>query len=78
MTATKLLDFAEEHARATNDKLSELEESLILVKIKLSIKLEQDPSDTTLPRQINEILEKLRMIRFMKAQRLELFYQSGL
>jgi hypothetical protein len=78
MTASELLDFAEEHARATNDKLSELEESLISVKIKLSIKLEQDPSDTTLPRQINEILEKLRLIHFMKAQRLELFYQSGL
>lgn len=78
MTATKLLDFAEEYARATNDKLSELEESLILVKTKLSIKLEQDPSNTTLPRQINDILEKLRMIHFMKAQRLELLYQSGL
>ena len=78
MTAKQILNFAEEHARATTDGLTNLEESLITAKTELYIRLERNPGDTTLPRQINEILEKLRMINFMKSQRLELFYQSGI
>lgn len=54
----------------------ELEESLILEKTELCIMLEQDPNNKKLARQINDILEKLRIINLMKNQRLELFYQS--
>ena len=75
MTAKQLLDFAEQHAQST-DMFCALEESLILEKTDLYIKLEQEPSNKKIPKQINDILEKLRIITLMKNQRLELFYQN--
>ena len=75
MTVNQLLNFAEEHAKST-DMFCELEESLILEKTELYIRLEQDPNNKKLSKQINNILEKLRIINLMKNQRLELFYQS--
>ena len=77
MTAKQLLDFAEQHAQST-DMFCALEESLILEKTDLYIKLEQDPSNKKIPKQINDILEKLRIIYLMKRQRVELLRQSEL
>ena len=75
MTAKQILAFAEEHAYST-DMFCALEESLILEKTDLYIKLEQDPNNKKILKQITDILEQLRMIHLMKAQRVELLRQS--
>jgi hypothetical protein len=77
MTNHKLLDFADEHAEDTNDDLMALDYSLNHEIIMLHIKLERDPRNNKIYRQIRDIAAKQRIIYLMLRQRLELFSQSS-
>ena len=77
MTNHKLLDFADEHAEDTNDELMALDYSLSHEITMLHIKLERDPRNNKIYRQIRDIAAKQRIIYLMLRQRLELFSQSS-
>lgn len=76
MTANQLLKFADEHAHDV-DGFTSINEALYTERIEIIRKLESDPDNKQLKKQLNDTMEKLAMIDIMKVQRLELFRQSA-
>lgn len=75
MTAKQVMKFAEQHAY--DESFNDLELELDGRKIEIATKLESDPTNRKLSREYQDVVEKLRMIYILKAQRLELFHQAG-
>jgi hypothetical protein len=76
MTANQLLKFADEHAHDV-DGFATINETLYTERLEIIRKLESDPDNKQLKKQLNDAIEKLAIIDIMKVQRLELFRQSA-
>lgn len=76
MTANQLLKFADKHAHDI-DGFAAIDEALYTERLEIIRKLESDPDNKQLKKQLNDAIEKLAIIDIMKVQRLELFRQSA-
>lgn len=76
MTVNQLLKFADEHAHDV-DGFASIDEVLYTERLDIIRKLESDPDNKQLKKQLNDAIEKLAIIDLMKVQRLELFRQSA-
>ena len=76
MTANQLLKFADKHAHDV-DGFAAIDEALCTERLEIIRKLESDPDNKQLKKQLNDAIEKLAIIDIMKVQRLELFRQSA-
>jgi hypothetical protein len=76
MTVNQLLNFADEHAHDNGFFL--IEAALYGERTEALQILESDPDNKKMKKQLNDAIEKLRIIDLMKVQRLELFRQSSL
>ena len=77
MTAKQILEFGEKYAHEKY-MFNEIKETLEIEKTDIVLKIEQQPNNKKLYKQFGDVCEKLRMIRLMQNQRLELFYQSNI
>ena len=65
MTVNQLLKFADEHAHDV-DGFASIDEALYTERIEIIRKLESDPDNKQLKKQLNDAIEKLAMIDIMK------------